>query len=199
VQSTFIDVLDVKPAYQVIALAVPLGLPSKPSPGGRACDREARHLLGFPRSGAIASAPIRKSLQAKTFKQAARMNRGMSPVTWTLLPRIAEVAREMAPYWQRTIFEVHPELSFYQLNDDRPLVHSKHTEEGQKERRQLLETKLQGIARTLDAVVSGAGKAHLLDAAACLWTSRRIMAKAVTRIPENPEWDDEGLRMEIVR
>ncbi len=45
----------------------------------------------------------------------------------------------------------------------------------------------------------GSGRPHLLDAAAILWTARRIFAKAALRIPDDPEWDEHGLRMEIVR
>jgi predicted RNase H-like nuclease len=115
------------------------------------------------------------------------------------MPRYEEVAREMAPYRQRTVFEVHPELSFYQLNDDQPMVHPKRTEEGQKERRVLLEAKIPGIDRLLDAEVRGATPAHLIDAAVCMWTARRIVSRAITRLPEDPEWDSQGLRMEIVR
>jgi predicted RNase H-like nuclease len=47
--------------------------------------------------------------------------------------------------------------------------------------------------------VAGAKPWHLLDAAACLWTARRVAARAATRIPMDPEWDSQGLRMEIVR
>lgn len=32
-----------------------------------------------------------------------------------------------------------------------------------------------------------------------LWTARRIAARAVSRLPENPEWNEDGLRMELVR
>ena len=39
---------------------------------------------------------------------------------------------------------------------------------------------------------------YLIDAAACMWTARRIFAKIGLRIPEDPEWDSEGLRMEII-
>jgi predicted RNase H-like nuclease len=39
----------------------------------------------------------------------------------------------------------------------------------------------------------------MLDAAAILWTARRIFARAGTRIPIDPEWDEQGLRMEFVR
>jgi predicted RNase H-like nuclease len=97
------------------------------------------------------------------------------------------------------VYEVHPETSFYQLNGDRPLSYSKRTAAGREERRQLLEAKFAGVARIIDARTAGASQRHRLDAAACLFTARRIAARAITRIPEDPEWDDEGLRMEIVR
>ena len=47
-----------------------------------------------------------------------------------LLRRYREVAAEMAPYRQRTVFEVHPELSFFQLNGDVPLRWTKKFEVG---------------------------------------------------------------------
>jgi predicted RNase H-like nuclease len=42
-------------------------------------------------------------------------------------------------------------------------------------------------------------QAHLLDVAVFVWTARRIFARAAVRIPQDPEWDEQGLRMEIVR
>jgi predicted RNase H-like nuclease len=110
-----------------------------------------------------------------------------------------EVAREMAPYRQRSIFEVHPELTFFQLNDDQPLRYKKRSMHGQNERRALLESKIPGVERILDARITPVRKAHLLDATACMWTARRIFGRAMTRVPEDPEWDNEGLRMEILR
>ena len=115
------------------------------------------------------------------------------------MARIAEVDANIAPYWQRTVFEVHPELSFYQLGEDQPLRYPKHTEAGSQERRSLLSARLPGVERILDARLPKVTAAHLLDAAACLWTSRRIISRAVTRLPEDPEWDSQGLRMEIMR
>jgi len=38
-----------------------------------------------------------------------------------------------------------------------------------------------------------------MDAAGLLWTARRIAGKAITRLPMDREWDDQGRRMEIVR
>ncbi len=195
----FIDVLDYRPSFEIIALAMPIGLPSKPSPGGRTCDREARRLLGWPRSGAILSPPARVAVGAASFADAVAANHGMSGPVWNLLPRIAEVDANIAPYWQRTVFEVHPELSFFQLNGDMPLKHGKRTDVGRDERRQLLEQKLPHIERVIEARIKGVRPQHLADAAVCLWSARRIASRGVSRLPEDPEWDDVGLRMEIIR
>ncbi len=146
------------------------------------------------------SPPARPALGCSSYKEAVEANGGhLSPISWSLLPRVAEVDNDIAPYWQRTVFEVHAELSFYQLNDDSPLQFSKHASEGHDERRDLLKRRFPGVERIIEARIRRVRAAHLLDAAACLWTARRIAARAVSRIPEDPEWDSQGLRMEIVR
>ena len=124
---------------------------------------------------------------------------GLDAITNVLLQRYREVALEMAPYRQRTVFEVHPELSFFQINGDEPLRWSKKTEAGMLERADLLTRRVPGVERILEAEFSDVPAAHLLDAAAMLWTARRISARAAIRIPSEPEWDEQGLRMELVR
>jgi len=194
VYETFAEVLSVKPAYSVIALNVPVGYPHEVHSGGRTCDRMARRLLGR-RGTAIQSPPTRDVLANGHIP----VDDHLAAVSLSLLPRIREVALEMAPYRQRSVFEVHPELSFYQLNSDKPMRWSKKFQAGQEERRALLVKRIQGVDRILDAQIEGVEPGHLTDAAAILWTARRIAARAATRIPEEPEWDDEGLRMELVR
>lgn len=191
---TFVDVVDQRPAYSTIALNAPIGNLKQAITGGRTCDREARALLGR-RGASIKSAPIRTDENLDGELVADHLD----AITRTLLPRYQEVAAEMAPYRQRTVFEVHSDLSFYQLNGDTPLKWSKHSENGRRERRALLEGKVPGVLRIIDAEVPGATASHLLDAAAFLWTARRIFARAAIRIPTDPEWDDQGLRMEIFR
>jgi predicted RNase H-like nuclease len=191
---SFVDVVDMRPGYSVIALNAPVGGLDKAAVGGRGCDREARILLGR-RASAVKSAPVAVDSPAGT----ELLPDHIDAISRTLLPRYQEVAREMAPFRQRTIYEVNADLSFFQLNEDIPMHWSKYSEKGIAERRALVETKLPGALRIIDSEVPGASLSHLLDAAAILWTARRIFAKAAIRIPSEPEWDEQGLRMELVR
>jgi len=197
---TLEDVLDMKPSYSTVALAAPIGLHDDPSQGPRVCDVEARALLGWPRASAILAPPYRKALGAKSFEEARSLNGGgLSGPQWRRMKRVIEVDKEMAPYWQRVVYEVDPELSFYQLNGEKPLRYSKHSSLGQEERIELLGAKI----AWLDRILGGEGRpvssrASLLDATACLWASRRIMSRSVHRLPEMPGWDSTGLRMELV-
>jgi predicted RNase H-like nuclease len=199
VVGTFLEVLDYKPAFQVVALFSPVGLLDVPDSRGRTCDIQARALLGRPRSGSVLSAPVRAALKCSTYEEAKEANGGrLSAIGWRMLKRTTEVHEQMAPYWQRTIYEVHPELSFFQLNEDRAVRFSKHTQAGRDERRALLEGHMPGVERIIGERVKGATLAQLLDAAACLWTARRIISRGVVHLPDFPEWDSEGLRMEFV-
>jgi predicted RNase H-like nuclease len=190
----FVDVVDQRPTFSIIALNAPIGYLNHTIAGGRTCDREARALLGR-RGSSIKSAPVR----TESRREIDLLPEHLDAISHTLLPRYREVAAEMAPFRQRTIFEVHSDLSFYQLNDDVPLQWSKNSHKGREERRALLELKVPDVDRILDAEVRSATVSHLLDVAAFLWTARRILARAVIRIPADPEWDEEGLRMEMVR
>jgi predicted RNase H-like nuclease len=196
--ATFAEILDYKPAFEVIAIHCHLSFPEEDTKGGRACDKLARQLLGWPRSGAIGSPPSRRYM--RTGDLDARARKGLNPINARMMRRYAEVADEMQPYRQRQVFEVHPELSFYQLNDERPMRFSKYTEEGITERRRLVEAKIPGVDVVLDAQLQrGVTARHLLDATADMVTARRIAARAVTRLPEDPEWDEQGIRMELLR
>lgn len=200
VVARFRDVIDNIPAYKIIAVTLPVGLPTEPHRGGRMADEAARHVLGFPHAGAIGSTPTRRALTQRGYEAARTANGGLlDVVTWQQFRRIRELDEEMEPYLQRRVFEVRPELSFYQLNEDVPMQHPKDSAAGRKEREALLRQRMPGAQRILDADVAGVPRYQLADLAVTLWTARRIAARAITRVPEDPEWDDKGLRMEIVR
>ena len=191
---SFVDVLDQRPAFAIITVNAPIGYLESFVTGGRDCDRDARALLGR-RGAAVQSAPIRSQVEEGVDGSPD----GLNAVTRKLLPRYREVAAEIAPYRQRSVYEVTSELSFYQLNDDSPLRWSKRSERGQEERRSLLAKKIPGGERIFDAKLPRVPYSHLLDVAAFMWTARRIFAKAGVRVPQDPQWDESGLRMEIVR
>jgi predicted RNase H-like nuclease len=194
VLETFVEVLDQRPSFAVIALNAPIGYLQEFQKGGRTCDREARVLVGR-RGAAIQSAPIRSQVEdANSDKRA-----GLNAITRQLMPRYLEVAAEMAPYRQRTVYEVTSELSFYQLNEDEPLRWPKQSELGYEERRVLIDAKIPDAERIYEAKLQRVPRSHLLDVAAFLWTARRVFARAALRMPQDPEWDEHGLRMEYVR
>lgn len=198
---SFREIVDHVPAYTAVAAHIPIGLPARPHKGGRTCDREARQLLGWPRHAAVLSAPAKRTLTAMDdYEKAAKLNGGrLDIITWRLLPKIAEVAKTIEPYHQRTVYEVQPELVFYHLNEDVPLQYSKHSAKGVDERENILRQRVPGASRVLDARVKRVRKAHLVDACADLWAARLVAGKGASRLPEDPEWNEDGIRMEIIR
>jgi predicted RNase H-like nuclease len=193
VLGSFLEVLDERPSFTIIVINAPIGYVEEPGAGVRACDAEARTLLGK-RGKALHDAPSRALLEGRADASVEHLD----VATATLLPRFREVALEMSPYRQRTVYEGSPELSFYQLNGFEPLDRSKKTESGLNERRALLLNAIPGIERVIDAELGDEAPKHLLDAAALLWTARRVYAKGARRVPQDPEWDSTGLRTEFV-
>lgn len=193
VYPTFLELLSERPSYEIIVINAPVGYRDAPEDGPRTCDIEARAILG-PRGVAVHNAPSRAVLTGLV----SWSDGGLDAVTATLLPRYREVAAEMSPFRQRVIYEGNPELSFYQLNRDESMQRSKRIEEGREERIDVLESHIPGITDVLAIEVDRVPERHRLDAVALLWTARRVWGHAARRIPREPEWDSEGLRMEFV-
>ena len=189
----FALIFEERPQFSTIALAAPIGYPDEVGTP-RTADLDARRLLGR-RAITVRSTPVRSTVESGIPLEGEHLD----AITLMRLPKFKEVVAEMLPYRQRTVYEAHPELSFHVINGDAPLKWSKRREEGIQERRVLLEKRIPGIRRVLDAEIERIQPWHLNDAAAMLWTARRIFAKAGIRIPTDPEWDSEGLRKEIVR
>jgi predicted RNase H-like nuclease len=194
VYGTFLEILDERPTYELLLVNAPVGYRDHPSDPPRHCDAEARHLLGS-RGAAIHNAPTRPVLLGTI----GWRDGGLDAVTATLLPRFREVAAEMSPFRQRVVYEGNPELSFFQLNRDTSMRRSKRLAEGRDERFDLLDDHVPGgIDTALDDLPHGVATRHQLDALALLWSARRVWGHGARRIPREPEWDSDGLRMEFV-
>jgi predicted RNase H-like nuclease len=193
VYDTFLEVLSERPNFEILVVNAPIGYRDAPEAGPRTCDIQARALAGT-RGATIRNAPSRAVINGSLEWTDA----GIDAITATLLPRYREVAREMSPFRQRMVYEGNPELSFYQLNQDISMQSSKKIEEGKEERLEVLESHVPGIDKVLEADLDGVSGSHIFDALSLLWTARRVYGHAARRIPIEPEWDSEGLRMEIV-
>ncbi len=195
---------------EVLAIDIPIGLPSSYVPGGRRCDHGARGLLGRPRSSSVFSAPPRPSLALGGFDAPGRRELGLTLQAWNIVPKVAAIDDIVAPQRQwlagrqdapelPLIAEVHPELSFYELNGGRAVEAPKRRAAGRRERAELL-VPFFPVATLLDGRAGGAGVDDVLDALVALWTARRLLDGIAERVPvAEPELDERGLRMEIWR
>jgi predicted RNase H-like nuclease len=100
------------------------------------------------------------------------------------------------PECQQWAFEVHPEVCFWALNEERSMTHNKKTDPGRNDRLNLLRTEFPDIQRLLDSKPQGVGKDDLLDAAAAAWTALRRHRGGARRVCE-PERDEKGLIVSI--
>jgi predicted RNase H-like nuclease len=191
---TLAEVLDYRPAFTIVALHAPVGMPDS---GSRECDDGARARLGK-RANAVVRAPTKEILAAQTFEEARAIDPSFDIVRWRSLTKAAEAAQEVQSWRQRMVWEVHPELAFTEMNGGVPVEARRRSVHGRQLRRELLISKLPGTERILAERPRRVREEKLLDALADLWTARRILARAITRTSDEPAWDDEGVRMDIV-
>ena len=100
--------------------------------------------------------------------------KGLSQQAFGIAKKIKQVDDAITSECQRWAFEVHPEVCFWALAKNRPMVHRKKVEDGVNERLDLLRSVFPDIDRHLQNRPSGVGKDDLLDAAVAAWTALRI-------------------------
>ncbi len=192
------------PIPEVLALDIPIGLTDS---GPRQCDILARKMLGQPRGTSVFPAPIRPALAATDRQEADTISRsvhgkGVGAQAFGLYPRIREIDEIMRSDERACgyVHEVHPELCFMAWNDGEPIIDPKKSHQGMTIR--------MGLAQAYfgkDAVCSARQKHpvslvaddDIYDAFAALWTAERIQLGIAEVIPDRPEIDSIGLRMEM--
>jgi predicted RNase H-like nuclease len=186
----FAELLDAMRSATVIAVDIPIGLESELR---RAVDGAARSRLGrhAPR---VFSTPERDVLAFDVYADALTMLRshgrpGVSAQAFALRKKILEVDARAST--DKRIYEVHPEVSFLEMADRRPLGWPKKHPLGFLERRALLER--HGIRVSDDAFrLPRVGADDILDAAAAAWTARRIAHGDARTLPEDAGRDASG-------
>ena len=179
---------------------IPIGLPER---APRACDVEARRLLG-PRRSSVFPAPVRAVLATSSYEDACAASRAgsgkaISRQLFNIVPKIREAddVLRQAPTLARSLFEMSPELSFTVLAGA-PMASNKRTAEGRAQRLAALRVAFGEAAGRLarEPPPAGAARDDVLDALVGAWTASRRVAGA--HLALGGELDERGLRMEIV-
>ena len=194
-------------APTVLAVDMPIGLPTAAERGGRLADRLARQRLDSARGRSVFSPPARAALGAETHAQASAANRasgpdavGLSQQAFGLFPKIREVDALVTPAMQdgdaaTRIVEAHPEVAFAEMSGGPGLGPSKKTAEGRALRLGLL--RAAGIAAPETFRLPGVPLDDVVDALACLVVAVRVAEGTALRLPPDPPRDARGLAMEI--
>ncbi len=187
------------PETDFVVVDIPIGLPES---GRRACDLEARKLLGI-RRNSVFTGVRRKLLEFDSYHEANAWAKsdglGISKQLWAILPKIAAVDAWMLPARQGHIVEGHPELSFAALGHA-PMEHYKKDSQGEEERIAALSEfigteQLRGWFGMLKG--GGAQRDDIVDAAGLCWSAARLSLGISETVPERPELDRRGFRMEM--
>lgn len=176
-RKTFAEVITDFEDADAIGVDIPIGLPAD-GPYRRA-DRDARRTVS---ASTVFPTYPRIVYEAGSHADAVAMCRahdwpGISRQSFGLWQRISEVA----PYEGRA-HEVHPEVSFQQLNGA-PLRASKHSWNGFFLRRRLLADHGLHIP---DQLTEPLPLIDVLDAAAVAWTAQRIANGEAVTLPADP-------------
>lgn len=192
----------------VIAVDMPIGLPERAGPGGRGAERAVRPLLG-PRQSSVFSVPARSAVWCQDYGEACRAAlaasdppRKVSKQAFHLFPKIREIDALMTPELEARVYEVHPEVAFWRLNDECPMalpkkLKSRANPAGLEERAELLARHGVDPAFLAQRPPRGAGRDDLIDACVNAVIAARIAHGTATPFPGNFERDAKGLRMAI--
>ena len=195
VTKTLAEFLAGSKSLEVLAVDIPIGLPEGKE--HRHCDLAAKAFLK-PKSSSVFFTPPRPVLEAPTYQEGNRLSwrdyeRGVSAQAYALGQKILDVDPIAAS--DDRIIEVHPEVCFLAMKGE-PLGYSKHSWNGQAERRRLIA----GAGIILPDHLPGAGKVppdDLLDAAAAAWTAWRVARGEAKVLPPSAAGCDRTRRAVI--
>ena len=127
--------------------------------------------------------------------------KGMSIQSFAITKKVHEVDLALAslPEHESRVYEVHPEVSFTQMNGGQPMSFAKKKAAGRAERAELLARTFGAAPNRLLAERDRAlvGADDVLDALVSLWSAMRVRQGTAESLPAIPEADEYGRRMAI--
>lgn len=203
--SRFSDLMSAAHSAKQVLVDIPIGLPEREK---RHCDQAARRLLTRLRGSSVFPVPSRVALQAIDYPTACDRNEAQLGVriakqAWNISPKIREVDAWLLAHdpQQQLVRECHPELAFWAMNHAQPMRDRKASEAGATQRLACLTQRYPTAPRIYDELRRrfprrDVAPDDILDALALAITAQR--AQRLISLPEQPQHDAEGLRMEIV-
>jgi predicted RNase H-like nuclease len=200
-----------------LAIDMPMGLPDTISGFGRSAEQAVRGFLGKRRSS-VFPIPARdavyevdpqpvgmEALKAGHQKANGRARllskppSGLAFQSFNIFPKIRELDRFLIdhPHWMSSVFEVHPEVAFWRMNNHVPAQYPKKSAEGFKERQALLLRHDIGVSAMRHSPPKGAARDDVMDSLACLVAAREISAGHARSFPDKPERDRMGIPIAI--
>ncbi len=191
----FADVLAATDRCTAVGVDIPIGLTES---GPRSCDLQARRLLGR-QASSVFTPPLRPMLLAATRAEADAIRRsiegkGVGYQAFSIVGKIREVDGLMTPDLQVRVVETHPELCFQRLAG---LMGKKREPEGFEARRRALAVVMPSFGHLLAVRSSKWAPDDVLDALVCAWVAKGVADDTAEWVPEEPEIDAKGLRMEM--
>ena len=210
--ASFGELLDYYGDARLVLVDIPIGLPEGPE--RRECDSLARKLLGR-RGSSVFPSPTRQTVEhaaahPKDYRGALAVERrfagkGIRRQAFAISPKIAEVDAIMRSRGIKAateVREVHPELCFWELNDQMPMKNSKKRSAGVAERLEVLEI----LEPRSSEIHEGAGarfrrkivgRDDIVDALVAAVVARE-RGDRLKSVPDVPPRDAKGLLMEMV-
>lgn len=174
----------------------------------RSCDILARKKLGPQKGSSVFRVPCRRAVYSSDYESANSENRrctgkGLSKQAFNIIPKMRETDQllRLVPEAGRIFRESHPELCFASMAKSR-LNHAKKTLAGFEERLSILKAILPNAETIVEDSLNSfrrkdVARDDILDALVLAASALNGPGKTAS-LPEIPEYDSSGLRMEIV-
>ena len=188
----------------VVCIDIPIGLPE--TTDRRLCDILARQMLRS--SSSVFPVPVRQALQADSYSEAKRINKGvsgrsLSQQTFGIMPKIKEAddLLRSSDKARRLFVEVHPEVCFRTFAGQR-MDKRKTKDDGFLQRMRVFEAVCPAAAEAIERIrntqkdlASKAIRDDLVDAMVAALTATTANLKSLPE--DDPPLDNLGLPMRI--
>ncbi len=189
-------------SYDRIYIDMPIGLEDEEYT--RACDTLLRKKLGSEYASSVFSPPIRPALYAPSYVEANMISfeyneKKLSLQAWNITPKIRmldELLREN-PEFKEKVFESHPEYLYQKLNGGM-IYQKKNLKKGVRHRLELIEEH-EPVADDFFRDIkeewrrNEVGEDDIVDAMVLALYAKRSETDGIKSIPEEIEYDSEGL------